>query len=220
MINFRPIGKWLSVSFQPPTTRSKGGLYLATPIYSQIATVIATGDGVEHIKAGDLVFMHKYGDAMETQKGLWYHYFEALRAGKSVDDFKSAPVVVTEDDVFALWDEKLGVIPHRNNLVLIEHEIPERVNGIIRILRHRQNRKPIADVLKVSAKVVHFKAGQQVLLGKYGGVYFTDIDGKEKVLASASEVLATFTGEGTINNITVGEPKEVHDPKAFPEFQV
>jgi len=203
MINFKPIGKWLSVAFKPPVTRSKGGLYLPTPQYSQIATITAVGEGIKHVKAGDLVMMHKHGDGMETQKSLWYHYFTALTAGKSVKDFVPAPVVVTEDDVFGLWDEKLGLIPHKTNLVLMEHKIPEKVNGIIRVLHARQNRKPICNVLKVSTEVKNFKVDQTVLLGQYGGHYFVDIDGQEKVLAAATEILATVIGKHKIGDIDI-----------------
>lgn len=216
MINFKPVGGWLSVSFRPPITRSKSGLYLATPQYSQIATVLAVGDQVKHVKSGDLVMMHLHGDAMQTQKSLWYHYFTALRENKPVDDFKSPPVIITEDDVFGLWDDVLGLIPHKNNLVLSEHLIPSKVNGVIRVLRHRQDREPICDVIKVSPNVKHFTSGQTVLLGKYGGVYFKDIDDKEKVLASANEVLGIFTKK--VNKVLVKEPREHYDPKIGAEL--
>jgi len=218
IMNFRPIGKWMSVLFRPPKIKSDGGLYLAVPEYSQVATVSAIGEGVENVKIGDTVMMHKHGDAMDTQKSLWYHYFTAIKEGKSVDDFIPPPVVITDDDVFGLWDDEKGFIPHKNNIVVSEHLEPERVNGVIRVVRHRQNRRPICDIMKVSPNVKHLKIGQTILLGKYGGVYFKDIDGDEKVLVAATEVLGTFTSKKKIKSIAVSEPKEIYDPKAGSEL--
>lgn len=217
-MNFKPIGKWLSVRFRPPSTKTKGGLYLPRPIYSQIATIISVGGQVEQLKAGDTVMMHKYGDAMTTQESLWHHYFAHIAAKPEDKDFEVAPVVVTEDDVFGYWDDEKGLIPHRSNVVFVEYEVPEKVNGIYIMTRHRQNRKPIGEIVKMSSKVTGFKKKQVVLLGKYGGVYFTDVDGKEKVLVSTKEILGTMINANRKTKVLVGEPNEMHDPKAGTEF--
>ena len=96
---FKPIGKWLSVRFRPPVVISKTGLFLVTPAYSQIATILAVGGQVKEVAPGDLVMMHKYGDAMSAQSSLWYHYLNYIIDNpEKVKDYESAPVVVEEGD--------------------------------------------------------------------------------------------------------------------------
>ncbi len=217
-MNFKPIGKWLSVRFRPPQIKSSGGLWLVSPAYSQIATIISVGEQVKDVEPGDVVMMHKHGDAMDTQSSLWYHYLvNIIDNPKFVEDFVVAPVIVTEDDVFARWDDKFGVMPTKRNIVFKEFEEPEKVNGVIRFMHHRQNRKPVGEILKTSADVKNFKIKQIVLLGKYGGVYFTDIDKEEKVLVSESEILGTLTNYKNKSKILVSEPRERFDDTLITE---
>lgn len=211
-MNFRPLGSWLTIKFRPPATRTKSGLYLGAPIYSQIATVHQIGDAVTTVKPGDVVMMQKYGDGMTTQTGLWFHYYNHLAKFGSDAEFDVTPIVVTDDDIFGKWDDKLGLIPIKNNVVMIEEETPEVVNNIIRVFRKRQNRLSYGKITKVSENVTEFSVDQTVLLGKYGGVYFTDIDDKEKVMVSKSEILGTILDELKAELI-VGETREAYDPK-------
>jgi len=211
-MSFKPIGKWISIKFRPPQTRSKAGLYLVTPEYSQIATIIAIGEQVKDVKVGDVVMVHKYSDAMITQSSLWYYYLNNIIDNPDkVKDFEPPMVVVSIDDVFGGWDDKTGLIPTKKNVVFKEFEEPEMKNGVIRFLHHRSNRWPSGEIIKVSSNVKNFKPKDVILLGRYGGAYFTDIDGVEKVLVSTSEILGTLKNATKNDKILVGEPRERFD---------
>lgn len=206
--NFKPNWKWLSVSFRPPQTRSTGGLYLARPIYSQVATVLAVGPAVEHVKAGQTVFMHKHGDGMVTQQSLWSYYVQNMFSDpKKAAEFVAPPVVVTEDDIFGLWDDELGVLPTKKNIIAVERKVPDRTkSGIITVFRgSRSGRDNICDVTKVAPGVTEFEIGDAIFLGRYGGNYFTDIDGVEKVILATSEPLGKLIGNKKLKIKLVNE---------------
>lgn len=222
-MSFKPLGHYLSLRFRPPQTKTKTGLYLPRPIYSQVAEVLTVGHlAVEElgIKVGDVVMVHKHGDGMEVQSSLWYHYMRhILTHPEKLKDFKVAPVIVTDEDIIGKWSDRSGMLPLKRNVVLVEHIRPHKTaSGIHLISRHRGDRKTTAVVEKASRKAP-FKKGDIVLLGKFGGVYFIDKDGKEKVLAGSGDILGKFTKFNPKWDIMAEAPREQLDPNmGIPEY--
>ncbi len=91
------------------------------------------------------------------------------------------------------------MLPLDNHIIVVQDGAPEVTKGGIHINvfgRNREHRPNRGVVEFVGPDVKYLKVGDKILFTNYSGVYFTNVEGHDRIIMGEKEVLSKYTDVG------------------------